>query len=744
MINGTKILELYAEDFGKLHERRFVPGDGLTLFEGPNESGKSTLLALIRFLFYGFAQRSDKDKTERDKRVAWRAGTAAGQVRFVADGCEYRLSRRFAGGRDEMSLTRAPGGEAVDTGDITPGEYFFGLPVQLFDNSVCVRQSTVEEIGDKDVRAGVGTALFSGEGDFSIKTAVDCLDKVRVTLKKKKKIGDGGAIDKWEQERGLAEAKLSAAKTAAEQRAGYEEQARKAALEAERYAGELRATDAALDAAQTDEQLRHYDALHKAEARAQEAKAAFDEAESEIAKAGLPDEAFFIEIEGLLTAYRGADEEPLTAAPQPAQNTAELSLAAWIEAQGGPEMVAGNYARLTGKCKTYRLLAVACFALFAVAAALAVIVTPLLWIAAGLLAAGGILLLLPFFGARKRAAAIRQQTGLPDGAEMGVYLARLAAEDRRPAPSENAAAILENSKKQRLAKFENDIFDAFDAAGQPRPANAADAAKRLEDLRETAQRAADALNGLKTELTSAESAVQALTAELPAADEATLRARRAGLPTVTESVEALRQRRAELEQNRDEADRRREEAARQSALIHADDPDECARQLAEAQAQLAKAKADYAAVSMAMEALKEADDELHNLVLPKVRDDASKLFADLTNGAYDRLNVNDDFAVQLDTPNGPKSIELFSAGCRDAAYLALRLSLLDQLSKGKKLPLLFDEALSRLDDRRAAALLQVLCRYAAEGGQVLLFTCHTRERHMLTGAPNLVCLSLAE
>lgn len=735
-----KILELYAEEFGKLHDRRFAPGDGLTLFEGPNESGKSTLLALIRFLFYGFTQRSTEEKTERDKRLAWRTGMAAGQVRFVDDGCEYLLSRRFTGGRDEMSLTRAPGGEAVDTGDITPGEYFFGLPVQLFDNSMCVRQSAIETIGDKEVRAGVGTALFSGDGDSSIKSAINDLDKVRVKLKKLR--GWGGAIDESEQACIDAETRLFAAKAAAEQRAGYEEQARRAAEEVARYTHELQATEAALGAAQADEQLQRFDAWHDAKARAQAAKAALEEAEKKIAAARLPDEEFFKQTESLLAEYERADAAPAQAGQETVntpQNAEKQPALAWIEREGGPEIVAGNYARLTGKCKTYCLLAVACFALAAVAAALAVAITPLLWIVAGLSAAGGALLLFLFLSARKRVKEIRQQTGLPDGANMEMYLMRLTS-----AAAAQVSQALENAQKQRLTELENKIVAAFDAAGQPKPANVKDAATQLERLQQTVRQADEKLKQLRDEWGTADAAARALESTLPPVDEASLRARRAELPAVTESIEVLTQRRAELQQNKDEADRRREEAARQSASIHAVDPDECARQLAEAQAKLAKAKADHAAVGMAMEALKEADDELHNLVLPQVRTVASKLFADLTNGAYDCLIVNDEFAVQLDTPNGPKSIELFSAGCRDAAYLALRLSLLDQLSKGKKLPLLFDEALSRLDDRRAAALLQVLCRYAEEGGQVLLFTCHTRERHMLAGAPNLVCLSLAE
>ena len=93
-----KLLEIYAEEFGKLRDRRFAPGEGLTLIEGPNESGKSTLLALIRFLFYGFSQRNTGEREEREKRLSWYGRCAAGQVRFIAGGEEYLLTRRHTAG----------------------------------------------------------------------------------------------------------------------------------------------------------------------------------------------------------------------------------------------------------------------------------------------------------------------------------------------------------------------------------------------------------------------------------------------------------------------------------------------------------------------------------------------------------------------------------------------------------------------------------------------------------------------
>ena len=65
-----RILKIEIEEFGKLSDRLFLLGEGMNLIEGANESGKSTLLAFIRFIFYGFPRKSGADGEEREKRLS--------------------------------------------------------------------------------------------------------------------------------------------------------------------------------------------------------------------------------------------------------------------------------------------------------------------------------------------------------------------------------------------------------------------------------------------------------------------------------------------------------------------------------------------------------------------------------------------------------------------------------------------------------------------------------------------------
>jgi uncharacterized protein YhaN len=71
--------------------------------------------------------------------------------------------------------------------------------------------------------------------------------------------------------------------------------------------------------------------------------------------------------------------------------------------------------------------------------------------------------------------------------------------------------------------------------------------------------------------------------------------------------------------------------------------------------------------------------------------------------------------------------ELLSGGTKDAAYLCLRIALMSRLFGGELPPLMLDETLCRLDDKRAAVMLGVICKLAETGQQTLLFSCHSRE-----------------
>ena len=53
-----RLEELHLDGFGHFHQRTFALADGpVTVFYGPNEAGKTTLLAFIRTILFGFPRQ---------------------------------------------------------------------------------------------------------------------------------------------------------------------------------------------------------------------------------------------------------------------------------------------------------------------------------------------------------------------------------------------------------------------------------------------------------------------------------------------------------------------------------------------------------------------------------------------------------------------------------------------------------------------------------------------------------------
>ena len=77
------IRSLYIADFSGTKRRTVDLGAGFNIIEGPNESGKSTIAAFIKFMFYGFA-----DKAERSRYYSFGTTSASGTMTLVHEGRE--------------------------------------------------------------------------------------------------------------------------------------------------------------------------------------------------------------------------------------------------------------------------------------------------------------------------------------------------------------------------------------------------------------------------------------------------------------------------------------------------------------------------------------------------------------------------------------------------------------------------------------------------------------------------------
>ncbi|MGZ8476052.1 MAG: ATP-binding protein, partial [Candidatus Limnocylindria bacterium] len=101
-----RIKSIFIDGFGIWHESRLEPDAGLTVVSGDNEAGKTTLLAFIRAILFGF---------ETNQYPAVAGGRRGGWLDVVtADERAFRIERY--GDRGGQGAVHVTGEDGVDRG----------------------------------------------------------------------------------------------------------------------------------------------------------------------------------------------------------------------------------------------------------------------------------------------------------------------------------------------------------------------------------------------------------------------------------------------------------------------------------------------------------------------------------------------------------------------------------------------------------------------------------------------------
>ncbi|MCK5763709.1 MAG: hypothetical protein KAH05_06290, partial [Clostridiales bacterium] len=135
-----------------------------------------------------------------------------------------------------------------------------------------------------------------------------------------------------------------------------------------------------------------------------------------------------------------------------------------------------------------------------------------------------------------------------------------------------------------------------------------------------------------------------------------------------------------------------------------------------------------------------ADEKYREKNQPDVLKLTSNYFAEMTNGRYTHVLIEEDEKMYLKDKNGEiiSADSEISVGTKNQLYLSFRLALIKYLDQDKeKLPIILDEAFSNWDAERLQPTLKLIDDISKER-QVIIFTCKEHNiKYLETYLPDL-------
>ena len=692
--------------FGKLEHETLTLQPGLNVIHAPNEWGKSTWCAFLVAMLYGLETRARSTTTalsDKEHYAPWSGAPMSGSMDICWQGRNITIQRKTKGRSifgDFKAFETETGLPVPELTAANCGQLLLGVEKSVFSRSGFIRQADLPVTQDDALRHRLNALVTTGDDSGT----AEALEKKLKDLRNRCRYNRTGLLPQAEAEAGELERKLrdldslhTQAQTLRQQQEALERQT--AALENHKVAlAYQKAREDALlviQARNEEKQLTR---------RLRELEAACDGALSrEILMENLA------EMQRIQAQWASLQAQPMPSAPEPPAVPAPFRGMTPAE---GEEQVARDgkdYARWTSHKPLLWLIP----GVLALGAAVAILtLLPEYAVAAWILLAVGLgccvlgPVLMAIRMAKAKAIQTRYDGGLPADWEQlaKCYVNQKENHKRQQADYDRAV----QSRREALEQLQNRTAalcgNEDPADCQARWTKALDQWAQLEDARQDLQQAKRHTAALEA------MAVDAPPPEKPDpltfTDGETAR-------LLMESTVQLRQIHSRLGQCMGQM-----ESIGQRTVLEA--------RLEALKQRIVQLEDTYAALTIALEKLQQARQELQRRFAPKITQSAQSIMDRLTQGRYDRLMLDQDLNLHAaaQSEDTLRTALWRSDGTMDQLYLALRLAVADALIPG--VPLVLDDALVRFDDRRLAAAMEVL-KEQAEGRQVILFTCHSRE-----------------
>ena len=698
--------------FGKLENQTLTLQPGLNIISAPNEWGKSTWCTFLATMLYGLDTREKTTKTTlavKERYAPWSGSPMSGRIDLNWNGRDITIER-WTKGRTMLGEFRAyetENGLAIPelTGS-NCGEVLLGVEKSVYLRSAFLRLSDLPVTADESLRRRLNALVTTGDESG----AGDALAQKLKDLKNKVRYNRSGLLPQAEEQRRELESKLAELQTLQTQLKQFSVRQQEIAEQTAALENHLRHLQYA--AAQAD--LERVEQAQQAAVAAAERMAKLEEACAQLpsredAVQQLHRHAQLVQAQSALLQEMGS----LPPEPSQPQTPARYQGLSPAQAVARADEDMKQYAILELSKKKNNLL----WPCFGIGTLLLLLLAALIgggmWIAAGILitlAAMSIFVIIKLRSNRiqkqlqaiaNRYPGISPQQWLDD--------AQFYAETQRQYHiAQQNALSLRRSLRQRIEENETAIgLLTAHRSSQEFMLHCNQIIATHDDL-------ADARGDHQQAAAHAET-LQAMRRpmEKPERPDCLTLSEEESRRTLSDFDFEQKQLQRLLGQHQG----RMESLGSPLALEH---------QLRAVNARIQQLNRYYDALELAQKTLTDASDQLQRRFAPRITEQARQLFSTLTDGRYDRLQLQQDLTVNAaaESDTTVRSVQWRSEGTVDQLYLALRLAVAKELTP--EAPLVLDDVLVRFDDQRHAAAMKLL-QEEAQQRQILLFTCQARE-----------------
>ena len=698
--------------FGKLENQTLTLQPGLNIISAPNEWGKSTWCTFLATMLYGLDTREKTTKTTlavKERYAPWSGSPMSGRIDLNWNGRDITIER-WTKGRTMLGEFRAyetENGLAIPelTGS-NCGEVLLGVEKSVYLRSAFLRLSDLPVTADESLRrrlnALVTTGDESGAGDTLAQKLKDLKNKVRYNR--------SGLLPQAEEQRRDLESKLTelqALQTQLQQFSARQKEIAAETADLENHLLHLQYAAAQADMERVEQAQRAVEAAAQRLEKLEDACAVLPSREEAVQQ--LHRHAQLVQTQSALLQELGS------LPPEPAQPQTPARYQGLYPAQA--------IARADEDMKQHAILELSkkknnqlwpCFGIGAAALLLlALIFGDSMWIVSGVLIALGAIGVLVYTNRRRSIIQAEIQTLLAryPGISPLQWLddAEIYAETQRQYETARKTALaLRQDLRQRIDENE-------EAIGQlTGHRSSQEFLLYCNQIIATHDDLADARGDHRQAAAHAET-LRAMRKPMAKPEQPDL---------LTLSEDESRRKLSDLDFEQKQLQHRLGQY--QGRMETLGSPLALEHQLSAVNARIGQLNRYYNALELAQKTLSDASDQLQRRFAPRITEQARQLFAALTEGRYDRLQLQQDLTVNAaaESDTTVRSVQWRSEGTVDQLYLALRLAVAKELTP--EAPLVLDDVLVRFDDQRHAAAMKLL-QEEAQQRQILLFTCQTRE-----------------